>query len=400
MALATQRTAINRSGRRSIRLLLIIGAALLLVAVACFPSHPQSTFDAAGPVARSQLNLFYVIFWVAVFVFVVVQGILLYVVIRFRRKPGQDQIPKQTHGNTRLEIAWTIAPAIVLAVVAVPTVITIFDNARTPDPEGAVHVRVTGHQWWWEFEYFTPEEIAKEEVDLKRVSKGEIKKAEAYKPKPHVVTANELNVPVGVPVSVVLDSVDVIHSFWIPKLAGKVDVVPNNRNTLWFQADRVDGDPDTPEIDPFLGLCAEFCGIAHALMKFLVFVHEQDDFDAWVLGQQAPAAIPTGLAAEGRQAFVDQRCWACHTLTDEQEPILRAARSTIGPNLTHVGSRSTIAAGLVDNTGDHLADWLRDPLAMKPGNIMGIQGAMFDGGPAKMTADEIDALVAYLQSLE
>ena len=382
------------------RLTFIIGAALLLVAVACFPSHPQSTFDAAGPVAKSQLNLFYVIFWAAVFVFVVVQGILLYAAIRFRRKPGQDEIPKQTHGNTRLEIAWTIAPAIVLAVVAVPTVITIFDNARTPDPEDAVHVKVTGHQWWWTFEYFTPEEIAKEEADLERVSKDEIERSEAYKPEPYVITANELNVPVGVPVSVVLESKDVIHSFWIPKLAGKVDIVPNNRNTMWFQADRVDGDPDTPEIDPFLGQCAEFCGIAHAFMKFLVFVHEQGDFDAWVLGQQAPAAEPVGLATVGRQVFVDQKCWACHTLADDEEPILRGARSTIGPNLTHVGNRSTIAAGLVDNTANHLADWLRDPLAMKPGNLMGEQGAMFDGGPAKMTGDEIDALVAYLQSLE
>ncbi|MCZ6615210.1 MAG: cytochrome c oxidase subunit II, partial [Chloroflexi bacterium] len=383
------------------RLLFIIGAALLLAAVACFPSHPQSTFDAAGPVAKSQLNLFYVIFWVAVFVFVVVQGILLYAVIRFRRKPGQNEMPKQTHGNTRLEIAWTIAPAIVLAVVAVPTVITIFDNARTPVPEDAVHVKVTGHQWWWEFEYFIPEEIARQEADLDRASRGEIENAEVYKPTPYVVTANELNVPVGVPVSVVLESKDVIHSFWIPKLAGKVDMVPNNRNTMWFQADRVDADPDTPEIDPYLGQCAEFCGVAHSFMKFRVFVHEQDDFDTWVLDQQAPAIAPsTDLAAEGRSVFVDQRCWACHTLTDDDEPILRAARSTIGPNLTHVASRSTIGAGILANTPETLRLWLEDPGDKKTGNIMARDAPMYQPGSEWMTDGakrdrDIEALVAY-----
>ena len=376
------------------RLLLIIGGALLLVAVACFPSHPQSTFDAAGPVARSQLNLFYVIFWAAVFVFVVVQGILLYVTIRFRRKPGQDQIPKQTHGNTRLEIAWTIAPAIVLAVVAVPTVITIFDNARTPDPENAVHVKVTGHQWWFEFEYFTPEEIAKEEEDLDRVGRGEIERAEAYRPEPYVVTANELNVPAGVPVSIVLDSDDVIHSFWIPKLAGKVDVVPNNRNTLWFQAD----EPGT-----YFGVCAEFCGVAHAQMKFQVIALTEPSFNGWVTSQQAPPAVSMApvMGLKG--------CLVCHTVNGPDSPDAQQARMDgflqgdsryPAPNLTHFASRSTFTGGVQDMTEANLREWLKDPDDVKPGNHMAELAGAYQDPNLALNDEDIDALVAYLQSLE
>ena len=376
-------------------LLLFIG----LLSAACTPSHPQSTFDAAGPVARSQLNLFYVIFWAAVFVFVVVEGVLLYATIRFRRRPGQD-IPVQTHGNTPLEIGWTIAPAIVLAIVAVPTIITIFDNARTPsEDENPVHVNVTAHQWWWEFEYFTKEELDREEADQERIAgldtleERELERPKAYRPKPYLVTANELHVPVGVPVSVVLESKDVIHSFWIPKLAGKVDMIPNNRNTMWFQADRADADPTTPEQDPFLGQCAEFCGVSHYLMKFLVFADEQQDFDQWVRAQQAPPVQPTGLALEGQKAYIQQKCWACHTIEGV------AGRGDRGPNLTHVGSRTTIVAGLMGNTGEHLTEWLEDPCGMKPENIMCEEGAMFQDPQERMPEEEIRKLAAYLKSL-
>ena len=180
---------------------------LLATLVACTPSHPQSTFDTAGPVARSQLTLFYWIFWAAVFVFVTVEGALLYLVIRYRRKPG-DADPEQIHGHTALEIGWPILPAVILAVVAVPTVMTVFYNANPPDPS-AMRVDVVGHQWWWEFHY----------------------------PEGDVVTANEMHIPVDEVVIISLDSKDVLHSFWIPKLAGKVDVVPNNVNTMWIKAD-------------------------------------------------------------------------------------------------------------------------------------------------------------------
>lgn len=375
------------------RLLFVIGAALLLVALACFPSHPQSTFDAAGPVARSQLNLFYIIFWVAVVVFVVVQGIMVYAVIRFRRKQGQDQIPAQIHGNTRLEIAWTIAPAIVLAVVAVPTVITIFDNARIPDLEDAVQVKVTGHQWWWEFEYFTSEEIAKEEADRERVGRGEIERAEAYKPVPHVVTANELNIPVGVPVSVVLESDDVIHSFWIPKLAGKVDVVPNNRNTIWFQAD----EPGT-----YFGVCAEFCGIAHAQMRFRVIAVEEPAFKDWIESQQAPpAAMAPVMGLKG--------CLVCHTVNGLDAPGIQQTRMDAflrgdprypAPNLTFFASRSTFAGGVSELTEANLREWLEDPDKVKPGNHMAELAGAYTDPNLVLKDEDIDALVAYLLSLE
>ena len=375
----------------------LVPALLLLVfllAAACTPSHPQSTFDAAGPVARSQLNLFYIIFWAAVFVFVVVEGILVYAVIRFRRKPNQE-IPAQTHGNTPLEIAWTIAPAIVLAIVAVPTIFTIFDNARTPsEDENPIHVTVTAHQWWWEFEYFTKEELDREEADLDRVKEGELDISDAYTPTPYLVTANELHIPVGVPVNALLESSDVIHSFWIPKLAGKVDIVPNNRNTMWFQAD----EPGT-----FLGQCAEFCGISHANMRLQVIAEPtQQAFDSWVVRQQAPPAVPA------EPLFGRKACGVCHT-TSGPEPegvqktrmdaFLRGLDVFPAPNLTHFASRETFAGGILERTDDNLTRWLRDPGDPKPGNHMAELAGVYQNPRLALNDQDIEALVAYLQSL-
>ena len=190
-------TSIQRTRHWVISALIVILVAGL---ISCTPDHPQSTFDAVGDVAKRQLNLFMWIFWAAVIVFIIVEGALIYIVFRYRRRPG-DGLPKQTHGNTKIEIAWTLAPAIVLAVVAVPTVTTLIDLSGAP-PDNALHVRAIGHQWWFEFEY----------------------------PEQGVTTANELHVPVGRPVSVTLESKDVIHSFWIPKEVAKVDMLPNHLN--------------------------------------------------------------------------------------------------------------------------------------------------------------------------
>ena len=192
-------TSIQKTLHWAVSVLLTI---VVVGLVSCTPDHPQSTFDAVGDVAALQLNLFMWILWAAVIVFVIVEGALIYTLIRYRRRPG-DGIPKQSHGNTKIEIAWTLAPAIVLAVVAVPTVTTLIDLSGAP-PDNALHVRAIGHQWWFEFEY----------------------------PEQGVTTANELHVPVGRPVSVTLESKDVIHSFWIPKVVGKVDMVPNHVNRL------------------------------------------------------------------------------------------------------------------------------------------------------------------------
>ena len=353
------------NSRHSIRwmgvLLLILFIALL---TACYPSHPQSTFDTSGPVARSQLILFYWIFWAAVVVFIAVGGALLYAVIRYRRKPG-DADPEQIHGHMPLEIAWTILPAVVLAVVAVPTIITIFDNANSPEP-GALTIEVVGHQWWWEFKYPHPTE-------------GE----------DQVLAANELHIPVGEVVNVNLASVDVLHSFWVPKLAGKVDMVPNNVNIMWIQAD---------EPGEYRGQCAEFCGESHANMRFRVIAESRADFDAWLAAQAAPATVPSEpLALEGMALFEgnDAQCWACHTVAGSKK-----ARGTTGPNLSHLAGRGHIAAGLLENSKPNLMKWLEDPEDVKPGNIMARDAAVYNDPDKRLSEAQISALVAYLRSLK
>ena len=344
-----------------------LGGLLLLSSFAlltgCTPDDPQSTFDAVGPVARSQLVLFYWIFWAAVVVFIVFGGMLAYMSLRFRRKPS-DPMPPQTHGHTPLEIAWTIVPAVLLAVVAVPTVITIFDNANSPEP-GALTVEAVGRQWWFEFKYPHPTE-----------------------PDEQVVTANELHIPVGEVVNVNLASRDVLHSFWIPKLAGKVDMVPNNANTIWIQSD---------EAGEFFGQCAEFCGEAHALMRFRVIVEPRAEFDAWLLAQTAPATDPVEpLAAEGQALFEsnDALCWACHTVAGSSK-----SRGSVGPNLTHLAGRGMIAAGIIENTQAGLRSWLEDNCKVKPGNGMCTGAAVYIDPDSALTESQISALVAYLRSL-
>ena len=306
--------------------------AAILTLMACTPSHPQSTFDAAGPVAEKQLDLFLLILWAALGVFVVVGGALLYTVIRFRRRAGSEEMPVQTHGNAPLEIGWTIAPAIVLLVIAVPTIYYIFDIAKSPGP-GALEINVTGHQWWWEFEY----------------------------PGLNVITANELHVPVDTPVKLNLRSDDVIHSFWIPKLAGKQDAIPRNVNPMQFTARKKDIDTDTWPAE-FFGQCAEFCGVAHAHMRFRVFVEEsQEAFDAWVAKYHELAKRPPpteGQAAEGYRVFASRGCLLCHTASGPapaavrqslQESFERGDPRFPAPNLTNFGTRTTLAAGILEN---------------------------------------------------
>lgn len=342
-------------------LLVVIGTLL----TACYPDNPQSTFDATGPVARSQLTLFWVIFWAAVFVFVVVEGILLYTVVRYRRRPG-DGDPHQTHGNTSLEIGWTILPSIVLVFVAVPTVLTIFDNANSPDPEGALKIDVVGVQWWWEFNYPDPAD-----------------------PSGKIVTANELHLPVDEVVNITLDSRDVLHSFWIPKIAGKVDLVPNNTNTMWIKAE---------ETGHFFGQCAEFCGESHALMRFHVIVESREDFDAWLASEAQDAVEPTDpLALQGRAIFEGSQaqCWLCHTIKGSEK-----AQGDIGPDLSHVGRRTHIAAGVRVNTQENLRAWITDPNAIKPGNIMATDAEVYNDPKLKLSDAQVLALVRYLQGLQ
>lgn len=360
---------------RSLAIVLAVSAIVLLVS--CTPSHPQSTFDAAGPVAEKQRTLFYIIFWAAVFVFITVEGLLIYAVFRFRRKGGQEDIPAQIHGNTPLEIGWTIAPAIVLAVIAVPTIIYIFDIAETP-PADALEVNVTGHQWWWEFEY----------------------------PKQNVITANELHFPVDRPVKLNLTSDDVIHSFWIPKLGGKVDVIPTNVNRMSLTAKRE---------GVFFGQCAEFCGVAHAHMRFRVIVESQEDFDAWVEKYheiaRRPAPTVETEVAKGATLFAIRGCLLCHKTDGPASAAIRRSLKEAfergelrfpAPNLTNFGTRTTLAAGMLENDpqGKNLRRWLSDPDEVKPGNRMAQLANVYIDPDASLTESDISALASYLLSLK
>lgn len=322
-------------------------------ATACRGPFPQSTFHPASDFALALDDLFRTIFWFAVGVFVVVEGLLLYVVLRYRARPGGTA--REIHGSTVLEIAWTLAPAVVLVFIAVPTMQTIFATEGRADPE-ALEVEVVGHQWWWEFRY----------------------------PELGIVTANEAHVPVGRPVALRMTSADVIHSFWVPRLGGKRDVMPGRTTRLAFLPDSVGA---------FMGQCAEFCGESHANMRLWVMVDSAEEFDVWVAGQRtAPPPVDSlqGLVREGAEVFravrepANHSCIACHTVEG-------VSFGALGPSLTHVGSRRSLAGGILPNTAEGMARWLRDPPGVKPGSLM---------PRIVLTEREITALVAYLQSLQ
>lgn len=350
----TNRTA---RGARARLWALLAGIGVLLSA--CAEQAPQDTLEPEGPVARDIQNLFVPVFWIAVAVFVLVQGVLLVAAFRFRRRKGhEDDIPEQVHGNTRMEIGWTIAPAVILAVIAVPTIGRIIDLAEKPK-NNPLEVTVYGQQWWWEYEY----------------DNG-------------AVAANELRIPTDRPVYLTMTSRDVIHSFWVPKLAGKKDVVPGRWHYLTIQAD---------EPGEFYGQCVEFCGASHANMRLRVIAMEPADFDAWMADQTADAAEPAPgtLAAEGKALFQGRGCAGCHTIRGVNElprdlEVLPTGREW-APDLTHVGSRGTFAGSLFELNPTELAQWLRNPPARKDGSLMPNLG---------LSQAEIEQLVAYLLSLK
>ncbi|KAA1275744.1 MAG: cytochrome c oxidase subunit II, partial [SAR202 cluster bacterium] len=250
----------NQPKRRSVNLknrLVQLGLmSVLFLLVAGCSKDGQSTWEAFGPVAQKQLDLFNVLLWVMVAVFIIVEGVLVYAIVRYRRRPG-DAKPPQIHGNTSLEIILTIIPTILVLALGIWSVFTLFAIDKAPeDGPDPLQVNVTGHQWWFEFEY---------------PDAGDGKK---------IITANEMRIPVDRPINISLESDDVIHSFWVPKLAGKLDMVPTHVNKMWFQAD---SDKITEDLPVTLyGQCAELCGLSHALMRFRVTVMEQNDFDSWV----------------------------------------------------------------------------------------------------------------------
>ncbi|MFQ5679117.1 MAG: cytochrome c oxidase subunit II [Gemmatimonadota bacterium] len=328
---------------RPIALLILV----VLVLQACGGVYPQSALHPSSDFATRVHDLFVGIFWWAVVVFVVVEGVLLYVLLRFRERPG-DARPRPVHGNTPLEIGWTLAPALILVAIAIPTIKTIF-VVDGPPPDDPLTVEVVGKQWWWEFRY--------PELDL--------------------VTANEAHIPVGRPVEFRLRSADVVHSFWIPRLGGKRDLVPGRENAIWLTADSA---------GTYLGQCAEFCGIAHALMGMRVVAEEPAAFRTWVERMRAPAAEPVSEEArQGKELFLRSACIGCHRVAGTP------AAGTVGPDLTHVGSRSTLAAGLLPNTPEELARWIQNPQQIKPGNFMLGLG---------LTDEQAARIAAYLSGLK
>lgn len=356
------------------RLVVVLtGAALLLAACSGAsdnheqspvpPGDPQSTLNPDGPSARSIMNLFTPFFWIAVVIGVLVVGATVYVAVRFRAR-SDDERPVQVHGHTGIEIAWTVIPAVILAVMAVPTVATIFDLAEQPT-EG-IDITVTGKQWWWQYEY----------------------------PDEGIITANEMHIPVNTPVSLHLTSDNVIHSFWVPNLAGKKDVVPGRTHFLKIEAD----EPGT-----YLGQCAEYCGLSHANMRLRVIAQPMDEYQAWVESQK-------GALTADQQKFVEEGvvatygCTQCHAFVSTTEEPL----TTIAPNLTHLAARHTFAGAIFELNEENLREWVRDAPSMKPmqtgsqpGPAPSTRGEVPGMPPfPEMTDDEVDQLVAFLLSLE
>jgi cytochrome c oxidase subunit 2 len=348
--------------------------ALALVLAGCAPNASQDTLNPQGPYARELKNLFVPVFWVATVVFVLVEGGIIFIAFRYRHRKGQPRMPAQTHGNTRLEVGWTILPAVVLAVVAVPTVAMIWELA-SPPPANAINVEVTGRQWWWKYEYTDPE--------MKTASGAQI------------ITANQLVIPTGrtIYLTVTADAGEgsrsdenvpgfaVIHSYWVPEISdGKQDAVPGHENHIKLQADH----PGT-----FTGNCAEFCGLNHGIMKLEVTALSPADFEAWVANEKLDAVAPEqgSTAATGLDTFMSVGCIACHAVRG-----VEGAEADAGPNLTHFGSRDCFAGCILDNQSpEDIARWLRDPAAVKEGAKM----------PNYQLSDEaIDDLVAYLMSLQ
>jgi cytochrome c oxidase subunit II len=375
---------------RRLRLRVVGGLVLLPALVsACAADAPLDTLDPQGPEARSIDNLLDPVLIVAGVVFVAVQAGILYLAWRFRRRDGDDELPAQIHGNTKLEIGWTVLPAVILAGVAVFTVVTLLSMSDTPDTD--VKIEVVGQQWWWEYRY-----------DVN--GDGDFD---------DIVTAQDLVIPAGKYVDLTITSRDVIHSFWIPKLNGKRDAVPGRAHPLALYAD----DPGI-----YWGQCTEYCWLSHPYMQMRVVALDDAEYDAWIENQMEPAEEPESgsLAAEGLEIFRAQ-CTSCHLVTGNNDdiydpdavPLLAGA----APNLTHFATRGTFAGAIfdlwqdLDGNGevDHdevgedgtlnrarLKAWLRNPPAEKPMAPENGQG-MPDLG---LTEEQIDALVAYLETLD
>ena len=356
------------------------GIGLLLLLSACAPNATQDTLQPQGPFAQKLKDLFIPVFWVAVFVFIVVEGGIVWITIRFRHRKGRERMPAQTHGNTRLEIGWTIAPALILAGVMVPTVATIWDLARKP-PADALNVTVHGFQWWWGFEYTDPD-MKSDFGDGAPIRTADV----LVIPEDRVVYLSLESEGGNIGGSEEASDYMVIHSFWIPELAGKQDVVPGRTNHILMQADH----PGT-----YTGQCAEFCGLQHGRMLVRVRALSAEDWEAWVANQKQPGVTPEdgSLARQGMDLFLEPlsggrgSCVTCHAVGGTE------AGSPAAPELTHFADPThECFAGCNWETTDRdaLEAWLRNPDARKLGSKM---------PDYNLSEEEIDALVEYLYSL-
>ena len=340
------------AGHRS-RCIHLSGLALLLSGCEMTPraalGQTPSMLDPRGPAAAEIADLWWLMLMLATAVFLVVIGFYAFVLLRFRERRQAEPGNHPRHATALVVVGGFLAPAVILLVLIAATVRAIHATALPPS-EPTVLIQVIGRQWWWEVRY----------------------------PQLGVVTANEIHIPVGRPVLIELASDDVIHSFWVPRLQGKLDMTPGHVTTTWLLAD---------EPGVFRGICAEFCGIQHALMAFEVVAESDDEFAVWVESRRQPALEPVSQQARlGRQIFMSSSCASCHAIQGVTQPEV-----VVGPDLTHVASRLTLAAGTLANTPENLAAFITRPREIKPGVYM---------PDIPLTPDQIEALTAYLASLE
>ena len=324
-------------------------AIALTIAGCSDTDRPMTTLAPKSDLAQWIQSLYIqVTVWDAIIFAIVIVAFILAVFV-FSSRVGEAAPASTASSDLGLEIAWTLGPTLVLLMISVPTIRTIFRSQPAVAPKGALEIKVVAHQWWWEFDY----------PDGAKAS-------------------NELHIPVNRPIRLSLESGDIIHSFWVPQLGGKRDVVPGQINELTFVA-------TVPGVYP--GQCAEFCGLSHANMRFRTFVDSQDEFAKWDKDQLAgpiQSSSSDSLAADGAKVFADSPCTTCHMIQG-------VSKGYIGPDLTHFGGRTTLAAGVLQNTPENVAKWIENPQEIKPGANM---PRLLLPGP------KLNALVAYLESLK
>ena len=317
---------------------------------------PTNIFAPAATPAHSIFNLSMLVLGITLGIFLIVAGMLLYALIRYRHKPDDSSLePAQVYGSNQIEMSWTVIPILIVVMLFLSTARVILGTQAIPKPANSLDVTVVGHQFWWEYRY----------------------------PKLGVVTANELHIPVSnpsapLPTYLTMSSADTDHSFWVPRLAGKTDVIPNRVNTMWI---------DPSQAGLYLGQCAQYCGTQHAKMLLRVYADTPEQFAAWIDQQKKPAPqdFPGNpAAAEGQTVFMHNACINCHAVGGT------VANGRFGPDLTHLASRDTIASGAVPNTPENLRKWIDDPNSLKPGSLM---------PSMHLNGHDLDVITAYLTQL-